>query len=569
MKIKQIVILVGVLLGFTFAASVMADEVYLHANFDDKPLNTTIGTGGPTAGEPVYLNPYILARVRNNAMPTPCLELTDNDNYSAGLARFEFLDGQEVTSGHCIVAANLWFDEFDLFYFHIREQGTSTHAFCDLDFNSAGEIWYDTAGGSYGLIGSYVTNRYYSVWIDFDMDAGTFNLWFDFSLLLYNKSFGSTIHGVGAILAGTTNDANTGDSFYIDDIYVADHYAPYLFLQANFNNKTINAPIGTSGFEFGEPMNVDPVITAIVRNGPHPTPTLELQDIDDYSAGYARFEFLKDAEVIGGDLYILAHLWFDVLDDYTMVLRENQGGAAESFLTLRFGSSGNIVCADEGGTVGYFGPYQTGRNYEILAVYDLDLGTYDIFWDGELVINDEPHDVVQAGIGSVAFGCMNDDDYIGRFYVDNIFVWQVPTPTMAVCCMDTDCGVMIPMDCAYNAGAFHPEWTSCTPNFCNPAAVDETLSPHVTLLLPPAPNPFTRSTTLQYQLAGPGPVRIEIYDAAGRLVRSLLNGYQESGQSRVEWDGCNASGARVGPGVYFGRLLTGNDAVSQRMIVLK
>jgi len=565
----QTSILLILLLTFLFAIPSATAEIYLQASFDDKPLGAFIGTGGAEANEPTLVNSSVLATVENHAMPTPCLQLDDNSTILAGAARFEFIGNQEVTTGRCIMGCNLWFDEYEGFVVNVREQGTSSYTFLTLNFNSAGEIWYNTDGGGYGEIGTYDLNRYYPLWIDFNMDTGTFNLWFDLSPLLINESFGTSAHGIGAFMFGTTYDADTEGTFYVDDIHVADHFPPYLFLQANFNNKTLNAPIGTGGFEVGEPMNVGSTVTAVVRETPHHTPSLEIQDNDDYSAGSARFEFFRDAEVIGGELYLLSHLWFDEIDSYSVGIRENQGGAAEKFLQLSFTSSGSVLCSDEGGTVGNVGTYEVDRAYELLAVYNLDLGVYDLYWDGELVVDNEPHDVVDAGIGAIYFGCLNDANYDGRFYVDNIFVWQVPTPTTSVCCMDTDCGVMIPMDCAYNEGLFHPEWDSCIPNFCNPAGVDDALPTSATILMPPTPNPFDGTTTLRYQLSQPGEVSIEIYDIAGRRVRTLLSGPQSHAAGRVEWDGRDASGARVSPGVYFGRLLTLDDTVLQRMIIVK
>ncbi len=559
-----------ILLSPLFLFSSASAEIYLQADFDNKPLGAVIGTGGPEVGEPVYNNSYVLATVENQSMPTPCLRLEDNSTVLAGAVDFELIDSQEVTTGHCIISCNLWFEEYGLYNFYVREQGGASFSFISVNFSPTGDIFYNSDGGGYGLIGTYEPNKYYPLWIDFNMDAGTYNFWFDLSPLLINETFGPSAYGIGKLSVGSGFDGNTGDAFCIDDIYISDQFAPYKFLQANFNNKTLNAPIGTGGFEVGEPMQVNSSITAIVRETPHHTPSLEIQDNHDYGAGYARFEFFKNAEVIGGDLYLLAHLRFDEYDSYKICLRENQSGAAENFLDLHLAGNGNINCSDGGGTVGIIATYETDRIYEFLAVYDLNAGTYDIYWDGALVLNDEPHDIVSAGIGSILFGCANDANYLGRFYVDNIFVWQVPTPTSAVCCMDTDCGVMIPMDCTYNSGDFHPEWNSCVPNVCDPmAAVDVPLPADATRLMPVSPNPFTGTTTLNYQLAESGVVRIEIYDATGRHIKTLLRSLLDSGPGRVEWDGCNTSGIRVNPGVYFGRLITKNEVVSQRMIVLK
>jgi flagellar hook assembly protein FlgD len=66
-----------------------------------------------------------------------------------------------------------------------------------------------------------------------------------------------------------------------------------------------------------------------------------------------------------------------------------------------------------------------------------------------------------------------------------------------------------------------------------------------------------------------GPIRFEIYDVAGRLVRRLLtrNGYK--GYGWVVWDGRDDAGVRVGQGIYFGRLSTTGRAVGQRIVAIE
>jgi flagellar hook assembly protein FlgD len=76
----------------------------------------------------------------------------------------------------------------------------------------------------------------------------------------------------------------------------------------------------------------------------------------------------------------------------------------------------------------------------------------------------------------------------------------------------------------------------------------------------PAPNPFSQTTQLDYTLStdGANPVRIGIYDVAGRLVRELVNQTRMPGDYRVEWDGRDADGLQVTKGVYFVRAQLGS-----------
>ena len=69
------------------------------------------------------------------------------------------------------------------------------------------------------------------------------------------------------------------------------------------------------------------------------------------------------------------------------------------------------------------------------------------------------------------------------------------------------------------------------------------------------PNPFATETRLVFRLARPGPVRLDVYDVAGRLARNLAApGPLAPGEHALLWDGRDASGIQVPPGVYLYRL---------------
>lgn len=78
--------------------------------------------------------------------------------------------------------------------------------------------------------------------------------------------------------------------------------------------------------------------------------------------------------------------------------------------------------------------------------------------------------------------------------------------------------------------------------------------PPVLDLRPAAPNPFTHRTAASFSLARPGSVRLEVYDPAGRYVRSLVGGWRQAGIHLAAWDGRTTSGAEAPCGVYFYRL---------------
>jgi len=71
------------------------------------------------------------------------------------------------------------------------------------------------------------------------------------------------------------------------------------------------------------------------------------------------------------------------------------------------------------------------------------------------------------------------------------------------------------------------------------------------VLYPNFPNPFNSSTFVRYQLAGQSHVTINIYNALGQHMRTLVDGAKQSGTFVCKWDGKNVSGIQVASGIYF------------------
>jgi hypothetical protein len=76
------------------------------------------------------------------------------------------------------------------------------------------------------------------------------------------------------------------------------------------------------------------------------------------------------------------------------------------------------------------------------------------------------------------------------------------------------------------------------------------------------PNPFNPTTTIAYSLAGRSHVTIRVYDIAGRVVRTLVDGDAEPGEHKVVWDGTTDAGQRAASGVYFVKMEGSGDAGS-------
>ncbi len=88
-------------------------------------------------------------------------------------------------------------------------------------------------------------------------------------------------------------------------------------------------------------------------------------------------------------------------------------------------------------------------------------------------------------------------------------------------------------------------------------------------LSPGYPNPFNASTLLRFQTALAGKAALEIYDLLGQRVRVLADEELAPGAYQRLWDGRDQGGRPVASGVYFCRLHTGGQFLSQRLILLK
>ena len=83
------------------------------------------------------------------------------------------------------------------------------------------------------------------------------------------------------------------------------------------------------------------------------------------------------------------------------------------------------------------------------------------------------------------------------------------------------------------------------------------------------PNPFNPSTLLEFEIDRRGPVTLRIYDAAGRLVTTLVDEALPAGLHQATWDGRDATGRAMAAGVYLYRLETAGFSTTRRMTLVK
>jgi hypothetical protein len=87
------------------------------------------------------------------------------------------------------------------------------------------------------------------------------------------------------------------------------------------------------------------------------------------------------------------------------------------------------------------------------------------------------------------------------------------------------------------------------------------------ILQEPTPNPFVDVTSIGFVLSPEiGRARLEVFDVAGRRIRTVLDVPAGVEQGRAYWDGLNDFGEPVPPGSYFFRIEAGRNIDSKKIV---
>jgi hypothetical protein len=86
---------------------------------------------------------------------------------------------------------------------------------------------------------------------------------------------------------------------------------------------------------------------------------------------------------------------------------------------------------------------------------------------------------------------------------------------------------------------------------------------------PVFPNPFNNAASVNFNLGKREQVRIEVYNATGRLISVLANQEMEPGDHTIGWNGSDRSGNPLMNGVYYVRLEAGGSVKTQKAIIIR
>jgi len=95
------------------------------------------------------------------------------------------------------------------------------------------------------------------------------------------------------------------------------------------------------------------------------------------------------------------------------------------------------------------------------------------------------------------------------------------------------------------------------------------MSPILTRLQGNYPNPFNPTTTIAFDLAAETQVSLEVYNAKGQKVKTVLQENLAAGAHSIVWDGKDSNNRAVASGVYFYQLQAADYTKTKKMMLLK
>jgi len=93
--------------------------------------------------------------------------------------------------------------------------------------------------------------------------------------------------------------------------------------------------------------------------------------------------------------------------------------------------------------------------------------------------------------------------------------------------------------------------------------------PARTRLVGASPNPFNPSTRVDFELEKAGRVELAVFDAAGRRLRTLVDGPLPAGPHTLRWNGRDDVGHRLASGVYLLHFEAAGRSESEKLVLLQ
>ncbi len=201
---------------------------------------------------------------------------------------------------------------------------------------------------------------------------------------------------------------------------VAPASANFIYLNAEFDGKTVGQPLGRGGAEIGEP-----------TTGLHDTPTDEIvnvapgnnavrvEDSDNFagSADFLYFTFADSRQLDSGRLTLTFEITPEIQDVYELQIL---GTGVDNYFGLEFDQAGFLYWRDDDDPAVNFDTYTVGTTYAVELIYDLDDYTYTFNLNGVNILTDESSGFATGAIEGMAIGNGFDGNNTGSCLIDNV-----------------------------------------------------------------------------------------------------------------------------------------------------
>ena len=132
---------------------------------------------------------------------------------------------------------------------------------------------------------------------------------------------------------------------------------------------------------------------------------------------------------------------------------------------------------------------------------------------------------------------------------------------------DGDIDLVVLEPARYDTGGVHVLLSRLGERATVVAAEAAQTNPAAAMLLANYPNPFNPQTTIAFSVASPlRAARLQIHNALGQHVRTLVDRPLQPGEHRVIWDGRDDRGQLVRSGVYVARLQADHWSATRKMV---
>jgi C1A family cysteine protease len=85
----------------------------------------------------------------------------------------------------------------------------------------------------------------------------------------------------------------------------------------------------------------------------------------------------------------------------------------------------------------------------------------------------------------------------------------------------------------------------------------------------PEPNPGGNGFVIRFEIETPDWVELEVYDITGRRAATLVNGFVDSGPHTIKWDSGAGGTSPLAQGIYFVRLVTSLEVLTEKLVLVK